>query len=141
MTKKTVKDYTDFAVEKACELLAINSPSGYTDEAADWLIKEFKELGYKAKKTVKGGVTVDLGGKNDKDGLLIMAHFDTLGGMVFNQLTTIPKDGSHPEVDLYGLHILVEKLEDHRIETALVSKTDIAEESEEPSGETEAEAD
>ena len=28
MTKKTVKDYTDFAVEKACELLAINSPSG-----------------------------------------------------------------------------------------------------------------
>ena len=67
--------------------------------------------------------------------------YDTLGGMVFNQLTTIPKDGSHPEVDLYGLHILVEKLEDHRIETALVSKTDIAEESEEPSGETEAEAD
>ena len=56
--------------------------------------------------------------------------YDTLGGMVFNQLTTIPKDGSHPEVDLYGLHILVEKLEDHRIETALVSKTDIAEESE-----------
>jgi putative aminopeptidase FrvX len=82
MKTKTVKDYTDYAVEKACELLAINSPSGYTDEAADWIIAQFKELGYKAKKTVKGGVTVDLGGKNDKDGLLIMAHFDTLGGMV-----------------------------------------------------------
>lgn len=61
--------------------------------------------------------------------------YDTLGGMVFNQLTTIPKDGSHPEVDLHGLHIVVEKLEDHRIETALVSKTDVSE------GKAEAESD
>ena len=53
MKTKTVKDYTEFAVEKACELLAINSPSGYTDEAADWIVAQFKELGYKAKKTVK----------------------------------------------------------------------------------------
>ena len=53
MKTKTVKDYTEFAVEKACELLAINSPSGYTDEAADWIVAQFKELGYKAKKTVR----------------------------------------------------------------------------------------
>ena len=77
-----IKDYTDYAVEKACQLIAIDSPSGYTDEAADWLVKEFKELGYKPKRTLKGGVTVDLGGKDDKDAILILAHFDTLGGIV-----------------------------------------------------------
>ena len=50
--------------------------------------------------------------------------FDTLGGLVYSQLNTIPEDGSHPEVDAYGLHIRVEKIEDRRVEWALVSKTD-----------------
>ncbi len=48
--------------------------------------------------------------------------FDTFGGLIFSQLTTIPKDGTHPEMDCCGLHIYVEKVEDHRIETALVTK-------------------
>ncbi|MCR4804388.1 MAG: M42 family metallopeptidase [Clostridia bacterium] len=77
-----IRDYTEFAVEKACELLAIDSPTGYTEEAADWLIGQFKALGYKPRKTNKGGVTVDVGGKAEKDAILLMAHFDTLGGMV-----------------------------------------------------------
>lgn len=47
--------------------------------------------------------------------------FDTLGGLIFSQLTTIPKDGTHPEVETCGLHIRVEKLEDHRVESAMVS--------------------
>ncbi len=48
--------------------------------------------------------------------------YDTLGGLVFSQFTTIPMDGSQPEVDVDGLHIKVEKMEEHRVETALVSK-------------------
>ncbi|MBQ8201826.1 MAG: HlyC/CorC family transporter [Clostridia bacterium] len=48
--------------------------------------------------------------------------YDTFGGLIFSQFTTIPKDGSHPEVECCGLHIYVDKIEDHRIETALVSK-------------------
>ena len=48
--------------------------------------------------------------------------YDTLGGLIFDQFTTIPLDGSRPEVDAYGLHIKVEKLEEHRVESALVSK-------------------
>ncbi len=48
--------------------------------------------------------------------------FDTLGGMVFSQLTAIPEDGSHPEVDACGLHIKVEELSERRVEWALVSK-------------------
>lgn len=48
-------------------------------------------------------------------------EYDTLGGLVFSQLTTIPGDGSRPEVDAEGLHIIVESLKDHRVVSALVS--------------------
>ena len=48
--------------------------------------------------------------------------YDTLGGLIFSQFTIIPEDGSQPEVDCHGLHIVVEKIEEHRVEKALVSK-------------------
>ena len=47
---------------------------------------------------------------------------DTLGGLVFAQLSVIPEDGSKFEVDALGLHIRVEVFADHRVEWALVSK-------------------
>ena len=49
-------------------------------------------------------------------------EFDTLGGLVFSQLTAIPEDGSHPEVECFGLHIRVDELTDHRVEWATVRK-------------------
>ena len=48
---------------------------------------------------------------------------ETLGGLVFAQLNVIPEDGSHPEVDVYGLHIRVEELTDRRVEWATVTRT------------------
>ena len=48
--------------------------------------------------------------------------YDTLGGLIFSQFTTIPEDGSTPELECHGLHIQVELIEDHRIERALVTK-------------------
>ena len=48
---------------------------------------------------------------------------DTLGGLVFAQLSAIPQDGSQVEVDTCGLHIKVLELTDRRVEWALVSKT------------------
>ncbi len=74
--------YTDYAVEKTVELLAIDSPSGYTDAAAEWVRDAFASLGFDAKITVKGGVLVDLGGTDTEDALFLEAHADTLGGMV-----------------------------------------------------------
>lgn len=47
---------------------------------------------------------------------------DTLGGLIFAQLSMIPDDGEHPEVEVYGLHIRVEELTDRRVEWATVTK-------------------
>ena len=76
------KMYADYAWEQAAALLAIDSPSGYTDRAAAWVKEAFEKLGYSARITVKGGVVIDLGGENEQDGLLLEAHGDTLGAMV-----------------------------------------------------------
>ena len=74
--------YADFAWEKTAALLAIDSPSGYTEQAARWVCREFSEMGFSASITVKGGVLVDLGGEDAANALLLEAHADTLGGMV-----------------------------------------------------------
>ena len=74
--------YADFAWEQTVALLAIDSPSGYTARAAQWVKEAFEALGFRAEITVKGGVVIDLGGKDANDGLLLEAHGDTLGAMV-----------------------------------------------------------
>jgi len=48
--------------------------------------------------------------------------YDTLGGLVFSQLSVIPEDGSRPAVDALGLRIQVEELCERRVEWALVEK-------------------
>lgn len=77
-----MEQYTTYAVEKAVELLAIDSPTGFTKVAADWVKTEFESLGFSARITNKGGVLVDLGGADAENALLLEAHTDTLGGMV-----------------------------------------------------------
>ena len=76
------KRYAEYAWEQTVNLLAIDSPSGYTDKAAVWVKEAFEKLNFDAKVTTKGGVLVDLGGEDENDGLLLEAHADTLGGMV-----------------------------------------------------------
>ncbi|WP_243413556.1 hemolysin family protein [Pseudoflavonifractor phocaeensis] len=46
---------------------------------------------------------------------------ETLGGLVFEQFSVLPEDGSHPEVEIYGLTIRVELLRERRVEWALLS--------------------
>ncbi len=72
--------YADYAWEQTAALLAIDSPSGFTAKAAQWVKNAFSELGFSAEITRKGGVLIDLGGEGD--GLLLEAHADTLGAMV-----------------------------------------------------------
>lgn len=74
--------YADYAWEMATAVLAIDSPSGFTGEAVAWLKKQVEDMGYSADITTKGGLMVDLGGRNAADSLMLAAHTDTLGGMV-----------------------------------------------------------
>lgn len=76
------RQYAVYAAQQAADLLAIDSPTGFTAQAAQWVMEAFSGLGYQAHLTGKGGVLIDLGGENDEDALLLEAHTDTLGAMV-----------------------------------------------------------
>ena len=95
-------EYAKYATKKAKELLSIDSPTGFTDRAADWVQNAFTDLGFEARRTVKGGVLVDFGGEKGQDGLILMAHTDTLGGMVAEvkangRLRIVPLGGLSPQ--------------------------------------------
>ena len=107
-----MKTYANYAWDRAEELLAIDSPTGFTKNAAIWVQRAFADLGYDARITNKGGVIADLGGPGGDDGLLLCAHTDTLGGMVAGikadgrlKLTSLggmePNNGECENVRLY----------------------------------------
>ena len=48
--------------------------------------------------------------------------YDTVGGMLLSCPRTIPEDGSRPLVQVHGLELQAEKVEDHRIRPVLVRK-------------------
>lgn len=76
------KDYVDYMVEETRKILAIDSPSGYTREVADYVMEEYKKLGYEPQLTVKGGILVAIGGRDKENAVQLEAHIDTLGTMV-----------------------------------------------------------
>lgn len=61
------------------QLVNIDSPSGYTQEATQYIAEVLQGYGRSVKFTEKGAVTCNLG-KNPE--IVIAAHTDTLGGMV-----------------------------------------------------------
>ncbi len=48
--------------------------------------------------------------------------YNTLGGYIFDHLGSIPRDGSHEELTVDGLHIRIELMEDRHVEWAIVTK-------------------
>lgn len=69
------------------ELVNIDSPSGYTEEASVYIYDLLKSYGWKPEFTNKGAVRCALGNAPQ---LVIAAHVDTLGGIV----TGIKSDGT-----------------------------------------------
>ena len=76
------KKYVDYIVEQAKNLINIDSPSGYHRNVGDYLLAEFEKLGYKAWRTMKGGIIAELGGEDAEDAVLLAGHCDTLGAIV-----------------------------------------------------------
>ena len=77
-----MKEITNYILEQVQNILAIDSPTGYTKNVADYLMAEYKKIGYAPQRTVKGGILTDLGGKDPDNAVLLEAHVDTLGAMV-----------------------------------------------------------
>ena len=74
---------------------------------------------------------------SDETGIEIEENedYDTIGGMVLSTLSQIPEDGTELDVTVNGLKIHVTKIEDRRIEEAIVEKAEEpAEESSEEDG-------
>ncbi len=105
--------YAEQSWNLAAELLAIDSPTGYTDRAAAWVRDTFDAMGYHASFTNKGGVLIDLGGEDDKDALLISAHIDTIGCMV----AEIKGNGRLRLTPLGGMHAHSGETENVRVYT------------------------
>ena len=110
---KELTKYTDFLLKETETLLNIDSPTGYTEEAACWVQKEFEKLGFEARITTKGGVLVSLGGEDRDNGLLLEAHADTLGGMV----AEIKGDGRLRLTNLGGMNANNAETENVRVVT------------------------
>lgn len=75
-----MKHYIDFIAEQLKALTAIPSPSGYTKNATDYLMKLLQDMGYEPELSRKGNVFVTLGGEGEP--LVLAAHVDTLGAMI-----------------------------------------------------------
>ncbi len=72
----------DYILDVLRGILAVDSPSGFTDAAAKYACDRLVEMGYAPSITKKGGVLCCLGGEDAADALLLSAHIDTLGAMV-----------------------------------------------------------
>ena len=77
-----MEEITKYILEQLQNLLSIDSPTGYTKNVTDYLMAEYKKLGYTPKRTIKGGVLTDLGGEDPDNAVFLEAHVDTLGAMV-----------------------------------------------------------
>lgn len=77
-----MEQYISYILEETKKILAIDSPSGFTDLAADYVFQAYRDLGYEPIKTTKGGIICKIGGDNQGNGLMMEAHIDTLGAMV-----------------------------------------------------------
>ena len=81
MTDEHMELLTDNCVRRAVELLAIDSPTGYTWLAAEHVTDTYRTMGLCPEITKKGGVLVCLNPEVPaEDSLLLEAHLDTLGG-------------------------------------------------------------
>lgn len=93
------KKYLDYAVKQVETLCKIPSPSGFTKQATNHLIKEFKKMSFSPTRSRKNSVLVDIGGKGNP--IVLAAHVDTLGAMVRNIKSNgrlrLTKIGGYPE--------------------------------------------
>lgn len=76
------KQYQDYMLSVLKDLMAIDSPSGFCDKAAAFLVQKAQECGYTGKITNKGAVEIEVKGRDSSKRIGVAAHTDTLGALV-----------------------------------------------------------
>ena len=74
-------NHQEYMLHHLKNILAIDSPTGYTKHAVDYLVKEYEALGYQPQVTRKGGLFVCISegdGSQPENALQMEAHLDTL---------------------------------------------------------------
>ena len=77
-----LEDCREFLMNTARRLLAADSPSGFTQQAAAVVEQIAEELGYPVRRTNKGNVILSVRGRERGKTVGLCAHIDTLGLMV-----------------------------------------------------------
>jgi len=77
-----MEKYWEYIKKTLLDLLAIPSPSGYTDRANAYISGQLQDLGVSFHVTNKGAIVATISGANDDSQRTISAHIDTLGAMV-----------------------------------------------------------
>lgn len=77
MSTEEIKEYIGTQLKA---LTSIASPTGFTKNATDYLMKQLEAMGYAPQLSNKGNVSVEIGGEGAP--LVLAAHVDTLGAMV-----------------------------------------------------------
>ncbi len=72
----------DWMLDVLAELLAIPSPTGFTDEIVVAVGRRLRELGLHAEATRRGALRCDLVGERHTPDRAIVVHLDTIGAMV-----------------------------------------------------------
>lgn len=88
-----------FLLDNLQTLLAIPSPTGFTDQAMSWLKEQVISYGYDITPTTKGSFMVQIEGRDQGPARFLAAHVDTLGAMV----REIKSDGRLKIVKIGGL--------------------------------------
>ncbi len=99
-----MNEHTAYMLEQVKSILSIDSPTGYTKNAAQYVWNEYRALGYQPQFTQKGGVLVCVSegdGTCREGAILLEAHLDTLGAMVAEilpsgRLRVTPLGGMNP---------------------------------------------
>lgn len=88
----------NYVLDIAKKLLSIDSPTGYTKHAIQYVEAEARTLGYETKRTIKGNLLIYVKGASNEKTIGLCAHCDTLGLMV----RSIKEDGKLALTNLGG---------------------------------------
>ena len=72
----------DYIIKTLENIVNIPSPSGFTKEVMEYVKKEAEGFGLTCQYSNRGGLLIEMAGRQNEESLLLSAHVDTLGAMV-----------------------------------------------------------